>query len=198
MTQKQDVDYATSLGIDSIGLIFYPQSKRYITLDKAQELVKNIKPFISTVAVLVDPDKAFVEEMIKRVFVHLLQFHGDESPEFCQQFNLPYIKAIQAGNSTSIYQAEKKFAAAQAILLDTPSQNSRGGTGQIFDWDIIPADLKKPYVLAGGLNPGNLSLALKIAKPYAVDVCSGVESCPGVKNHLKMKEFINVVRCINE
>jgi phosphoribosylanthranilate isomerase len=197
MTRAEDVAHAINLGVDAIGLIFYLKSPRYITIEPARFLLKNLPPFVSAVAVLVDPEIALVEQILDELPIHLLQFHGDESPEFCQQFDKPYIKAIRPHTADQIKQEMNRYSKAGALLLDTPSDTGKGGTGLTFDWNIIPRDLPKPYILSGGLNQGNVSEAIKI-HPYAVDVCSGIEVQPGIKDHLKMSQFIKEARKNNE
>ena len=193
MTRTEDVAHAISLGVDAFGLIFYPKSPRYVTIDKARELLKNLPPFVDAVAVLVNPDRTFVQQIIDELPIQLLQFHGDESPAFCQQFDKPFIKAIHPYTGEQIQQVMSEFSNAQALLLDTPSDSIRGGSGLSFDWKIIPRDLPKPYILAGGINESNILDAIKVSNPYAVDVCSGIESSPGVKDHLKMDQFIKAL-----
>ncbi|CEG56676.1 N-(5'-phosphoribosyl)anthranilate isomerase [Legionella fallonii LLAP-10] len=192
MTRAEDVAHAISLGVDAIGLIFYPKSPRNVTIETARPLLDNIPPFVSAVAVLVNPEMKLVEQILKKLPIQLLQFHGDESPEFCQQFGKPFIKAIQPQTADQIKQEMERYSKASALLLDTPSVTNRGGTGLTFDWNIIPPDLPKPYILAGGLNQFNVLDAIKM-NPYAVDVSSGVESEPGIKDHLKMSQFIKVL-----
>lgn len=193
MTQIEDVDYAIRLGVDAIGLIFYQKSSRFLTIEKARKLLKNIPPFVDVVAVMVNPERDTVQQIIDELPVTLLQFHGDESPGFCDEFGLPYIKAMHAKTTGQIQHLSNEFTRARAILLDTANETSRGGTGVAFDWRIIPETLSKPYILAGGLNEVNVQDAIKVCAPYAVDVCSGIEALPGVKDHQKMSRFIKVL-----
>lgn len=193
MTRSEDVAHAIHLGVDAIGLVFYTTSSRYISIDKAKAILADIPPFVDVVAVLVNPEPTFVYQLINELPIQLLQFHGDESPTFCQQFHKPYIKAVQPRNTAQIQEAIEKFEQARAILLDSPNDIYRGGSGTTFDWQIIPPDLAKSYILAGGLNQSNVAAAIKACKPYAVDVCSGIELLPGVKDEQKMSEFIKAV-----
>ncbi|MDP3268647.1 MAG: phosphoribosylanthranilate isomerase [Legionella sp.] len=193
MTRSEDIDYAIHLGVDAIGLIFYKGSKRHVTLTQARKLLHKIPVLVNVVAVLVNPEKHFVEELLNELPINTLQFHGNESPEFCHQFKIPYIKSIHPENGSHISDMAHEFSQAGAILLDTPSATSKGGTGLTFDWSIIPDDLAKPYILAGGLNEENVRDAINSSSPYAVDVCSGIESSPGIKNHQKMSRFINAL-----
>lgn len=192
MTREEDIHYAIQLGVDAIGVIFYSKSSRAVNLEQAKILLNNLPPFVQSVAVFVNPEKQLVQRVVDELPIQLLQFHGDESPEFCHQFNSPYIKAISALGTEQIKQASVVYSGASALLLDTPSHFSRGGTGLTFNWNMIPAHLKKPYILAGGLNDLNIKDA-KHCTPFAVDVCSGIEAMPGVKDHLKMAKFIKAI-----
>jgi phosphoribosylanthranilate isomerase len=193
MTQIQDVEYAIELGVDALGFIFYSSSSRNISIDKAKKLTKNIPAFVNVIAVLVNPEKEFVDGLLNELSIQYLQFHGNEDVQFCNQFNKPYIKAIHPMSAEHINHSSLEFSNASAILLDTPSQNARGGTGQTFDWQIIPKESKKAYILAGGLNEKNVIEAVKLCKPHAVDVCSGVEISPGIKDHQKMSRFVKAL-----
>ncbi len=192
MTRAEDVAHAINLGVDAIGLIFYPKSPRHVTVETAKLLLNNLPPLVSAVAVLVNPKAQLVEQILKELPIQLLQFHGDESSEFCNQFGKPFIKAIQPQTADHIKYEMERYTKASALLLDTPSTINRGGTGLTFDWNIIPQDLPKPYILAGGLNQYNVLDAIKV-NPYAVDVSSGIEVEPGIKDHLKMSQFIKVL-----
>lgn len=193
MTRPEDIAHAIDLGVDALGFIFYDKSARCITIDKALALLKNIPAFVDTVAVMVDPEPGFVEQIVNELPISILQFHGNESSQFCGQFGKPFIKAIQPESSGHIQKMAKEFNEAKAILLDTPSEKNRGGTGTTFDWTMIPKQLAKPCILAGGLNEANVLQAIKVCTPYAVDLCSGIEVSPGVKDHLKMSRFIKVL-----
>lgn len=192
MMRKEDIEHAVSLGVDAIGLIFFQKSARCISIEQAKKLIKDIPAFVDVVAVLVNPEKSFVTNLIQELPIQFLQFHGDESNTFCEQFNKPYIKAIMARSAEKILDAIKDHPQAVAILLDTPS-SMRGGTGTAFDWTTIPSNLSKPFILAGGLTPENVNSAVMACSPYAVDVASGVEYSPGIKNHEKMTSFVKVI-----
>lgn len=193
MTQRDDILHAVSLGVDAIGLIFYPRSARCLTIDQAKVLLQGLPAFVDAVAVMVNPEASFVKQLMSELPIHLLQFHGDETASFCEQFKRPYIKALPAVSAAAITQAALQHPQAAALLLDTPSQTSRGGTGVPFDWRIIPQALKKPIILAGGLDASNVSLAIKQCAPFAVDVCSGIEVAVGRKDHDKMQQFIHTL-----
>lgn len=193
MTREEDIAQAIALGVDALGLIFYPHSLRYVSLEKASLLTKHCPPFVDFVAVLVNPEPEMVRHLLKTLPIASLQFHGDETADFCEQFNAPYIKAIQVESTEQLQKAARDFSKAQALLLDTPSNTHRGGTGLTFDWRVIPKHLKLPIVLSGGLNESNVLEAIKTCNPYAVDVCSGIESSPGIKDTIKMNDFIKTV-----
>ncbi len=193
MTRIEDVEHAINLGVDAIGLVFYLKSSRCLSIERASLLLKDIPPFVDVVAVMVNPEREMVQHIIDQLPITLLQFHGDESPEFCQDSGIPYIKAVHPKTSEQIVQFTNQYMQAKSILLDAATETSRGGTGHTFDWNIIPRELSKPYILAGGLNEQNIMDAVKVCRPYAVDVCSGVEISPGIKDHQKMSRFIKAL-----
>jgi len=193
MTRAEDIQVAAALGVDAIGLIFYPPSPRNVTIAHAKTLLQIIPAFVDVVAVFVDPLPAFVQQVIDELPVQYLQFHGDESASFCQQFNRPYIKAMHATATAAIENTIHEHPHAAAILLDTPSVTARGGSGTAFDWRIIPAQSTTAIMLAGGLDAQNVRLAVSDYAPYAVDVCSGVEALPGRKDVDKMNQFVNAL-----
>ena len=195
MMQACDIAHAVSLGVDAVGLIFYDQSPRSIDILHAKLLLESLPAFVGSVAVFVNPTQSWVEEVITALPIRWLQFHGDESPDFCEQFNRRYIKSIAATSAAEVAKIAEQHRHASAILLDTPSVLSRGGSGKVFDWSIIPA-IDKPLILAGGLNSDNVTAAIAACTPYAVDVCSGVELSLGIKDHHKMTQFVATVRGI--
>ncbi len=192
MRRSADVQHAVALGVDAIGLIFYEGSSRYITVENAREMLREVPAFVGRVAVFVNPDSAFVFHVLEVLPIEFLQFHGDETRAFCEQFGRPYIKAIPATSSTHIVKASIEYQSASALLLDTPSTTQRGGSGKTFDWNNVPV-LDMPVILSGGLHPENIQEAVKRCSPYAVDVCSGIESSPGIKNFEKMNEFVEAL-----
>lgn len=194
MRLKDDIAYAVYLGVDAIGLIFYDKSARNIGIEQAKQLLEGLPAFVTAVAVFVNPDVSLVNQVISKLPIQCLQFQGEETMQFCEQFGLPYIKAIQASSEELICNAVNNFQHARAILLDTPSRTCRGGTGVTFDWHIIPKQLTKAVILAGGLNADNVQAAIAACSPYAVDVCSGIEASAGVKDHVKMKQFVEAIR----
>lgn len=193
MTRKEDIAQAAFLGVDAIGLVFYADSKRAVTIEQAKMILADLPLFLSVVAVLVNPDSEFVHCLTTQLPLHYLQFHGNESPDFCSAFNKPYIKAIAASSRGMIDDAKHTYQQASAILLDTPS-NEYGGSGKTFDWQMIPSSDTIPLILAGGLDVLNVREAVAIAHPSAVDVSSGIEQSPGIKDSKKMTQFVNALR----
>lgn len=193
MKREEDIAHAASLGVDAIGLVFHPESPRCISITQAKKLLQKMPVFVDVVAVLVNPSTLLVDEIINQLPIVWLQFHGEESPEFCSQFKRPYIKAIQVNSAAAIYKCCAEYQSASAILLDTPSETSHGGTGKTFDWGLIPRNLDKPFILAGGLDETNVRLAATKCLPFAVDVSSGIEVSPGIKEHEKMSQFVDAL-----
>lgn len=193
ITRQQDALEAARLGVDAIGLVFYAPSPRNVSPEQAQVITVALPPFVSIVALFVNPAVEFVQEVIRKVHPSVLQFHGDETAEFCQQFGVPYIKVLPAAEQFDIHAAEKQFASAQALLLDTPHPNLYGGTGQAFDWSRFPKAAAKPLILAGGLTPENVADAIKQTHAYAVDVSGGVEQQKGIKDPARMAAFVEGV-----
>ncbi|MGQ3887693.1 phosphoribosylanthranilate isomerase [Legionella sp. CNM-1927-20] len=194
MTRKEDIDQALALGVDAIGLIFYKGSKRFISVEYAKKLLIPLPLFINIVAVFVNPDVAEVWQTIHELPIQWLQFHGNETESFCNQFNLPYIKALAVKHKDEVAEMMNLYPTASAFLLDTPAQDAYGGTGKTFNWNNIPEKCSKPIILAGGLTSANIRQAISEVSPAAVDVCSGIEKSPGLKDHHKMVQFVKALR----
>jgi phosphoribosylanthranilate isomerase len=194
LTRLEDALEAARLGAHAAGFVFYARSPRNIDPARAAEIVRRLPPFVTSVALFVDADAQFVEQVIQVVAPDLLQFHGDESPAYCRQFRRPYIKALRVRPGMDLLQYTRQFESARGLLLDAFVEGTHGGTGASFDWSLIPAGLPLPVVLSGGLNAGNVASAIRRVAPCAVDVSSGVESAPGVKDARKMAEFFQGVR----
>lgn len=192
ITSVSDARVAVQAGADAIGLNRYPQSARYISVQDAIDISEQVPAFVTKVALFVNETAAEVKSFLNHVSVDLLQFHGDEDEAYCKQFDLPYIKVFKVESGAELATRIKHFPSSQGILVDSMVPGQQGGTGQVFDWQGLP-DFDKPLILAGGLNKDNVSQAIATVKPYAVDVCSGVESAPGVKDATKIKEFLAVV-----
>lgn len=193
ITRPQDAIAAVELGADAIGLVFYAPSPRNISIEQAAEIVTGLPPFVSKVGLFVNAEPAFINSVLKRVALDCLQFHGDETAAECEQINMPYYKAIRVKNDTNLLQYASQYQRANALLLDAYSEAAVGGTGQVFDWTLIPTNMGKPVVLAGGLNAGNVAAAIKQVKPYAVDVSGGVEASKGIKDAVKIAAFMQAV-----
>jgi len=194
LTRSEDVRAAVDSGADAIGLVFYQQSPRSVAVHRAQQLVQDIPPFVSVVGLFVNPSEAEVREVLEHVPLDLLQFHGDESPEFCARFRRRWIKAVRVRESGQIESAFREYHQASGLLVDAWDPDRYGGTGQSFNWDLIPEDRPLPLVLAGGLSSANVSGAVEQVKPWAVDVSGGVEAGKGIKDAVKISEFIKEVR----
>jgi phosphoribosylanthranilate isomerase len=197
ITRPGDARAAAEAGADAIGLVFYPPSPRYLSGERAIEIRDALPPFVQAVALFVNPDAAQVAQVIGRVRPGMLQFHGEETPQFCAQFGLPYVKAcrVKSGVSKGLDLLEylRPFATASAWLLDSFVE-AYGGVGERFDWSLVPAKLQRPLVLSGGLEAGNVAQAVRQLRPWGVDVSSGVESAKGIKDAAKIAAFISEVR----
>ena len=193
VTRPEDGVTAAQLGADAIGLVFHPPSPRYVTADLAYRIVAALPPFVATVGLFMNAEPEAVRAVLSEVPLSLLQFHGDEDPGYCAAFGLPYLKAVPMGADADVRDYERRFAAAAGLLLDSHGGHKMGGTGQSFDWTRIPAERRKPLVLAGGLHPGNVAAALRQVHPYAVDVSSGVETAKGIKDPELMRAFLRGV-----
>jgi phosphoribosylanthranilate isomerase len=193
ITRQEDAEVAVAAGCDAIGLVFYRPSPRYIRPEMAAQIVSRLPPFVSVVGLFVDAEPEEILQVMKLVHLDLLQFHGNESPEACERFDWPYMKAIRVKPDTNLLQYAEQFKHAQALLLDAFIEGLPGGTGQVFDWDIIPKTLPLPVVLAGGLSPENVVQAIRQVQPYAVDVSGGVEFNKGIKDAAKIAAFMRGV-----
>lgn len=193
MTRTEDVAEAARLGVDAVGLVFYPRSPRNVGVDQARTLVAALPAFVTVTALFLDPDRDHVQRVLDNVRVELLQFHGGEPAEFCRGFGRPYIKAVPMGGQADVIEYAQRHSGAAALLLDSHAAGQRGGTGVSFDWGSLPKFDGPPLILAGGLKPGNVATAIRIVRPYGVDVSSGVESAPGIKDAAKMATFVREV-----
>ncbi len=195
ITRAEDALYAASLGADALGLVFYPPSPRSLSLERAIALSEAIPPFVTRVALFLDERADVVGGIVEQLRPDLLQFHGSESADYCASFGRPYIKALACGvGADSIEKQMDTYSSAIGFLLDSHSPGQAGGSGKHFDWSQVPKKLDKPIVLAGGLHAANVGEAIQTVHPYAVDVSSGVESSPGIKDRNKMHSFIAQVR----
>jgi phosphoribosylanthranilate isomerase len=193
ITRTQDALAAATAGADAIGLVFYPRSPRYLSGERAVEIRDALPPFVQTVALFVNPDAAQVAQVIGRVRPAMLQFHGDETPEFCAQFGMPFVKACRVKPGVDALEYLRPFSRAAAWLFDSHVPEY-GGVGERFDWSLLPASRAKPFILSGGLERGNVGEAVRGVRPWGVDVSSGVESAKGIKDAAKIAAFIAEVR----
>lgn len=181
-------------GADAIGLVFYPPSTRHVSAERAREIARALPPFVTTVALFVDPTAAEVEKVLHEVRPDVLQFHGNEAPEFCASFGVSWLKAVRVKAGLNLVEYATRYREAQGLLLDAYVEGQAGGTGQSFDWALIPAGLPLPVVLSGGLDAGNVAAAIRQVRPWAVDVSSGVEAAKGIKDEAKIAAFMQGVR----
>lgn len=193
ITRVDDALAAGYAGADAIGLVFYPPSSRHVSADDAQVVTRAVDCFVTTVGLFVNPDADEVRRVLENVALDRLQFHGEESEAFCQQFGKPYIKALRAKTGVNFTELAASYPSAAGILVDSYKQGVAGGTGEVFDWQAIPRELRNHIILAGGLNPDNVAAAVRNIRPAAVDVSGGVESSPGIKSAEKIRAFIEAV-----
>ena len=197
ITNTEDALQAVDAGADALGMVFYKPSPRYVDVGTAVQIAQSTPAFVSCVGLFVNAEADEVKQVLNQVPLQLLQFHGDETPQYCRQFSLPYMKALRVGaegglSGDALRTQINSYSDAQAILLDTYQKAVPGGTGERFDWDLVPESRQK-IVLAGGLTPDNVAAAIKAVEPYAVDVSSGVESAPGVKDVGRIRAFVDAV-----
>ena len=197
ITREQDARAAAASGADALGLVFYDKSPRHVSLQQAAQLAQAIPPFVTLVGLFVNPSAEEVREALHRVPLDVLQFHGEEDPEFCTQFGRPYLKAVRVKAGTDLLQCAARYKSAQGLLLDAFIEGAHGGTGISFDWALIPHGLPLPVILSGGLHAGNVAEAIRRVRPYAVDVSSGVEATKGIKDAAKIAAFIGEVKNID-
>jgi len=193
ITRREDLRAAVEAGADAIGLVFYPPSPRCLTLERACELRDAVPPFVAPVALFVNAAKEEIEQVIQRVRPAVVQFHGEETPEFCAAFGVPYVKACRVKPGVDLLKYLRPFSGASGWLLDSHVEEY-GGVGERFDWSLVPAGLERPLVLSGGLTRANVGDAIRRVRPWAVDVSSGVESAKGIKDAAKIAAFIAEVR----
>jgi phosphoribosylanthranilate isomerase len=193
ITRTADAAAAARAGADAIGLVFYPPSPRYLSIERAREIRDALPPFVQSVALFVNPDAAQVAQVIGRVHPAMLQFHGDEAPDFCAQFGLPYVKACRVKAGVSALEYLRPFSGAAAWLFDSHVPEY-GGIGEGFDLSLLPVVKEKPVILSGGLSSKNVAQAIRRVRPWGVDVSTGVESAKGIKDAAKIAGFIAEVR----
>jgi phosphoribosylanthranilate isomerase len=194
ITRAQDAAAVVQSGADALGLVFYPKGPRYVTADQARQIATGVAPFVTVTGLFVNAPADSVREVLARVPLGLLQFHGEESNDQCNCFGLPFIKSIPMRHGTDLLSLMSAYPDAAGFLLDAWQPETHGGGGIAFDWQQIPEGINTPLVLAGGLTPGNVATAIRTVKPYAVDVSTGVERDKGIKSREKIEAFMREVR----
>jgi phosphoribosylanthranilate isomerase len=194
ITRPEDALAAARAGAHAIGLVFYAKSPRTVTPARAAEIIRVVPAFVTTVGLFVNAEAEEIRRTLAEAPVNLLQFHGEETPEFCRQFKRPYVKAVRMKAGVDLLQYAQDYYDAKALLLDNYVEGMHGGSGVAFDWSLIPRGLPLPVILSGGLTPENVAEAVRRVRPSAVDVSSGVESAKGIKDAQKIAAFIKGVR----
>ncbi|MGB8338821.1 MAG: phosphoribosylanthranilate isomerase [Burkholderiales bacterium] len=198
ITRVEGALAAARAGADAIGLVFYPESPRCVDVEQARKIVAALPPFVTSVGLFVNAAPQAVREVLCQLPLDLLQFHGDEDADFCRQFEMPYMKAVRVKAGVDLLQYASEYRTAKALLLDAYRDGVYGGTGHVFDWNLIPRNLPLPVVLSGGLNELNVAQGIHTIKPWAVDVSSGVEADKGIKDSIKIAAFVQAVRVADE
>ncbi|WAC71888.1 phosphoribosylanthranilate isomerase [Roseateles sp. SL47] len=193
LTREADVDAAVEAGADAIGLVFYDKSPRAVTVARAAELVRHLPPFVTPVGLFVNADASLIQDALQALPTLTLQFHGDESPQDCDRWNRPYLRAARMAPGFDLVDFAHRFSSAQAVLLDAFVEGYGGG-GKVFDWSLLPPSVPSPVVLSGGLSAANVIDGVLKVRPWAVDVSSGVEVAKGLKDADKIRHFCNAVR----
>lgn len=196
ITRVEDARVAVDAGADAIGLVFYAPSPRAVSVSQARQIIAALPPFITTVGLFVNATRCEIGEILDAVPLDALQFHGDETPDQCEGHGRPWYKALRVKPGDDIVAKAERYAGASAILLDTFVAGVPGGTGEVFDWSLVPAGLPKPVILAGGLNADNVQQAIAQVRPFAVDVSGGVEREKGIKDALAVRTFVERVRAV--
>lgn len=194
ITRVEDALAAAHAGADAIGLVFYSKSPRAVSVQQAREIIAALPPFVTTVGLFVNASRCEINEILDAVALDALQFHGDETPAQCEGFHRPWFKALRVGGDEDVAGQVARYVNASGILLDTFVAGVPGGTGERFDWSLIPSGLTKPLILAGGLTAENVQQAIVEVRPYAVDVSGGVEASKGIKDAAKVQAFVERVR----
>lgn len=198
ITNGADAQSVVTAGADALGLVFYPDSPRAVTVEQAAEIAAEVPPFVTLVGLFVNESQIAIDDILQQVPLDMIQFHGDESAAFCSQFQRPWIKALRVRPGTDVAATCHEYAAARGILLDSWQEGLPGGTGRTFDWQLAAGQQSLPLILAGGLNPENVGSAIEQLHPAAVDVSGGVEISPGKKDAVLIERFVAEVRLADE
>lgn len=198
MTRVEDALLAARVGADAIGLVFTARSPRRVTITQAREIVMALPPFVASVALFMDDDESWVQEVVDTVRPTLLQFHGSETDAWCTRFGYPFVKAVAMGEGASALAQLTRYPHAAALLLDGHAPGAAGGGGRPFDWALLRFEVTQPLILAGGLDAGNVGAGIRALHPWAVDVSSGVEAAPGIKDADTVAAFVRAVRAADQ
>ena len=197
ITRHEDAQAAVAAGADALGFVFYSHSPRNVSVAVAKSIVATLPPFVTSIGLFVNAAPSEVKNVLDHVALDCLQFQGEETPAYCQQFNRPYLKALRIKPDSDVQAMVNQYVGARGVLLDSFDSRQHGGTGQTFDWTLVPNGLSLPVILAGGLNPSNVAQAIRTVRPYAVDISSGVEASKGIKDHAKIRAFIDEVHRVD-
>lgn len=198
MTRVADAAAAAALGVDAVGVVLTDKSKRFAGITRAREIRAALPPFVTLVTLFMDDEPGFIAQAVAEVQPDLLQFHGSETAQDCVRYGVPYIKAVAMGDGAHPAELMRAHPQARGFLLDGHASGEQGGSGKTFDWSMAALPFDRPVLLAGGLTAHNVVAAIRVVRPYAVDVASGIESAPGIKDLHKMRRFIAAVQEIAE
>ena len=193
ITRAEDAVTAVEAGADALGVVFYPPSPRYVEAEQAAKIIRDLPPFVTSVALFVNADRETIARVVGETGIDLIQFHGNECPDYCAGHGRPWIKAVRMKDDVDLDKVARDYADARALLLDAYRPGMPGGTGEAFDWERIPRHLAGRIVLAGGLTPENVTRAIRQVRPWAVDVSGGVEAEKGIKDPDRIQRFIRGV-----
>lgn len=197
ITRPEDAAEAARLGVDAIGLVFYEKSPRNVSLGQARAACESLSGFVTVVSLFLNPEAALVEKVLSELPVDLIQFHGKETADFCRSFGRPYIKSLGMAEGVDLASQSRHYPDARGLLLDSHETGAAGGTGKTFNWDAIPAEYRSSVILAGGLKPANVAQAIRTVRPYAVDLSSGVEAAPGIKDAALMAQLMKEIKQVD-
>ncbi len=197
ITRPDDGIEAARLGVDAIGLVFYEKSPRNVTVEQAKTICDALPGFVTVVSLFLNAQKDQIEQVLDEVPIDLIQFHGTETAEFCGSFSRPYIKALGVAGAQNLEDQMQQYHHAKGVLLDSHATGEAGGTGETFDWESVPAGLTRSIILAGGLKPDNVAQAIEQVRPFGVDLSSGVETKPGIKDAALMAQLMKEVKRVD-
>ena len=194
ITRYEDARLAVELGVDALGFVFYEESPRYVSVDEAADIIRQLPPFVSTVGLFVNASFGEVASIVDAAGIDIVQFHGAETAAECERIGRPYVKALRMSDEIDLVVEADRYPTAAALLIDSYDPTVAGGTGAAFEWTRVPATLRQPIILAGGLDAANVARAIASVQPYAVDVSTGIEFDKGIKDPVKMRKFMQRVK----